>query len=125
MPDPSDTPLSLALRQAFRGLGTVLDDWNADPIESVALRRAATALRRDACLAIVLFEHPERAGDTVLGASRAAAIASALRVNACLASAYQDRSARPRTILAACHAVARLIEQLNAATGSAAAVWWN
>ena len=60
-----------------------------------------------------LLEEPERDVPSVLEASRSAAIIAALRVDAALGAAYQDRWAPPRIVLAACYAVARLIEGLQ------------
>ena len=123
--DDSPTPLRLGLAEAAQRTLAVLDGWLATDVEAVPLRRALDGLRRDACLAIVLLENSEHVSDSVKAACRAAAVTAALRINACLASAYQERAAPPRTILTACHAIARLIEQLHGAIGTDAVPRWN
>jgi hypothetical protein len=107
------TPLRRLLRQALSAIEVVVDEWIAAEGHLAQLADSIHGLRRDVVLAIVLLEEPERDVPSVLEASRSAAIIAALRVNAALGAAYQDRWAPPRIVLAACYAVARLIEGLQ------------
>jgi hypothetical protein len=114
IPRSEASPIRSAVTDAADAVREVLLGWVGRGELAEPLRRALALLRRDASLAIVLLDEPVRDVPAVVEASRAAAIQAALRLNACLASAYQERWAPPRTILAACHAVARLIEALQA-----------
>lgn len=126
LPRSLASPIRSALTDVGDAVRTVLGEWITHCERSEPLRLALGALRRDASLAIVLLDEPERDVATVVAASRAAAIQAALRVNACLASAYQERWAPPRTILVACHAVARVIELLHAGGSAPAEIpRWN
>jgi hypothetical protein len=124
VPDDA-TPLRRLLHHALSAIELVVDEWLAPEADLVLLAAAIKLLRRDVVLAIVLLDEPDRDVPSVLEASRAAGITAALRVNAALGAAYQDRCAPPRTVLAACHAVARLIEALHRPPAATEIARWN
>ena len=126
LPTANGTPLRVALYDVVNAIDDVLRAWVADDERADALRLATVLLGRDGRVAIVVFDSADELA-SVREASRAAALSAALRVNAALASAYQERWAPPRTILSACHAVARLIEIVRPPTpvADAVAARWN
>jgi hypothetical protein len=126
LPHDDGTPLRRALGEAAEAIDTVIREWIALDELADALRLATITFLRDGRVAIVVFDQAARDVTSVREASRAAALHAALRVNASLASAYQERWAPPRTILAACHAVARVIAVLHGTGASEDAVSrWN
>jgi hypothetical protein len=116
----ADPPAALrrALRDALISIEIITCDWG----DIEALEAAAGALERAVTDAIVAFAERDPDGPWIED-RRAAALRAALATSAALGSAYAERVGSPRAVLAACHAVARLIEALHRAP--VAAPRWN
>jgi hypothetical protein len=116
--------MRVGLREAHTAIDDVLCDWLGDDDLADPIRTAVIDLYREVRMAIAIVDEDEPPPAAAIRA-RTTAIDAALRVNAALASAYQERLAPPRGILAACHAVARLIQRLHVAVEEQAILRWN
>jgi hypothetical protein len=114
--------LRRALREALVAIDIITCDWLPGDGNIEPLAVTARALDAHVTDAIVAFGEADP-DPPWIERCRETALRSALATTAALGAAYADRLGSPRAVLAACHAVARLIEALHAAR--AAPPRWN